>query len=270
LVNQDEQLPLCPATAFAHWTAHNFPDATRIHARTGQLLDLPRITLLHGELGGRPRLLGPHLHMSKITHLLYLHGFRSSPLSAKARFLSTWFAQHHPNAVWCCPQLPASPKASAELMTTVVKDWPHEHMLVMGSSLGGFYATWLAGHKRCKALLLNPAVHPARDLARYIGEHPVWQQPEDRIFFDPSYIDELLPLYVGQGLAWLSASPPVAPTPDAQDTLAVIATGDEVLDWREMSQRYAHAKQHIIQGSDHGLSEFELEWPKLTHSFQFI
>lgn len=208
--------------------------------------------------------------MSLLTHVLYLHGFRSSPLSAKARFLSDWFAQHHPNVVWCCPQLPASPKASAELMTSLVKDWPHDHMLVMGSSLGGFYATWLAAQWGCKALLLNPAVHPARDLAHYIGEHPVWQNPEDKIHFDPSFIDELTNLYVGPGTTWLSAAAPVNATPDAKDMLAVIATGDEVLNWQEMAKRYEHVQRDIIQGSDHGLTGFEAHWAVLKKSLEFI
>lgn len=199
--------------------------------------------------------------MSSLTHVLYLHGFRSSPLSAKAQFLTAWFEKHLPDAVWCCPQLPASPQESAALIHNLVKDWPKNKMLVIGSSLGGFYATWLAAQMRCKALLLNPAVHPARDLANYIGEHPVWQNPEDTIFFNPDYIDELKALYVGEGLAWLNDKASVTFTPDAKEMMAVIATGDEVLDWREMSARYAHVQQHIIQGSNHGLSDFEVHWP---------
>jgi predicted esterase YcpF (UPF0227 family) len=65
-------------------------------------------------------------------------------------------------------------------------------------------------------------------------------------------------LYVGAGLQWLEAS---AEGTDAKRMLAVIATGDEVLDWQEMAARYAHAQQHIIQGSDHGLSDFADVWP---------
>lgn len=200
-----------------------------------------------------------------ITHVLYLHGFRSSPLSAKARYLSDWFATHHPTLLWCCPQLPASPQASAELITELVKDWPHEQMLVMGSSLGGFYATWVAAQWRCKALLLNPAVHPARDLAKYIGEHPVWQNPEDTIYFDPRFIDELTHLYVGEGVACLNTAPGWTAAPDAKDILAVIATGDEVLDWQEMAKRYEQVQRHIIQGSDHGLTDFEAHWGDLRN-----
>lgn len=202
------------------------------------------------------------------THVLYLHGFRSSPLSAKARFLAAWFAQHRPDVHWCCPQLPASPHQSAHLIEQLVVDWPLHRMLVIGSSLGGFYATWLAAQNGCRALLLNPAVHPARDLANYIGELPVWQHPEDKIYFAPAFIDELSALYVGHGLAWLPQAP-LDTAKDASNILAVIATGDEVLDWQEMSTRYAHVMRHIIQGADHGLTDFEALWPDLSAYFGF-
>lgn len=184
--------------------------------------------------------------------------------------MTNWFKQHQPQVVWVCPELPASPKASAALIAKLVKDWPQQDMVVIGSSLGGFYATWAAAQWRCKGLLLNPAVHPARDLVPYIGQHPVWQNPSAQIDFDPAYIDELKDLYVGAGLAWLSDATAVTAAPDAQDLLAVIATGDEVLDWREMSARYAHVQQHLIQGSDHGLTDFELHWPVLKRFFQFF
>jgi predicted esterase YcpF (UPF0227 family) len=140
-----------------------------------------------------------------------------------------------------------------------IATWPQgPGMAVVGSSLGGYYASWVAQQARCTSVLLNPAVHPARDLANHIGEHPSWHNPEDRVYFDPVFIDELKALYVGAGLKWLEAT---AEGADAKRLLAVIATGDDVLDWHEMAARYAHAQQHIIQGSDHGLSDFEDVWP---------
>lgn len=116
-------------------------------------------------------------------------------------------------------------------------------MAVMGSSLGGFYAAWLATHLGCPAVLINPAVHPSRDLARYIGEHPVWHDPLQRIFFEPAYVQEL---------AQLEAQKPLLAPP----TLALIAQGDEVLDWREMFARHCAGQVRLIPGSDHALSDF--------------
>ncbi|NDC61431.1 MAG: esterase [Betaproteobacteria bacterium] len=194
--------------------------------------------------------LGP----APISHMLYLHGFRSSPQSAKARWIAAWLQQHRPDIVWCCPQLPASPRACACLLASLVKDWPRASMAVIGSSLGGFYATWAAATWGCAAVLLNPAVDPARDLKAHIGEHTVWQSPAEKVYFDPLYIDELKALYVGANLS--------------ARLLAVIASGDEVLDWHDMSTRYARAAQHIIPGSDHGLSDFAHHWPVVRQFLQ--
>jgi uncharacterized protein len=177
------------------------------------------------------------------THLLYLHGFRSSPQSAKARQMAAYVAQHHPGVTFWCPQLPPSPKEAMEQVAKGVAQWPGEAMGVVGSSLGGFYASWVAQHKGCKSVLLNPAVHPARDLARYIGEQTAWHDPAERFFFQPGYIDELRALDV-------SGQPPAAPE------MAVIAQGDEVLDWREMVARYPHARQVVQAGGEHALSNF--------------
>jgi predicted esterase YcpF (UPF0227 family) len=100
-----------------------------------------------------------------VTHLLYLHGFRSSPQSAKARQVAARVRERHPQVTWWCPQLPPSPRAAMETVRQGTAAWPPQHMGVIGSSLGGFYATCVAQARGCKAVLLNPAVHPSRDLA---------------------------------------------------------------------------------------------------------
>jgi predicted esterase YcpF (UPF0227 family) len=178
------------------------------------------------------------------THLLYLHGFRSSPQSTKAQAMARRIAGFHPAVTWWCPQLPPSPREAMDLVTQGIAGWPRASMAVVGSSLGGFYATWVAGMTGCKAVLLNPAVNPARDLHKYIGEQTSWHDPQDHFFFKPEYVDELHAL-TRTGLA----------TPE--NCFAVIAKGDEVLDWREMSDRYAGARIKLLEGSDHALSDFD-------------
>ncbi|TSE33996.1 hypothetical protein Ttaiw_00055 [Tepidimonas taiwanensis] len=178
-----------------------------------------------------------------VTHLLYLHGFRSSPRSFKAQMMAARVARDHPRVTWCCPQLPPSPAAAWALIEQTVADWPRAAMAVVGSSLGGFYATRLAALTGCRAVLLNPAVDPARDLAAHIGEQTAWHDPEERFFFRPEYVLELRELVV-------------SPLPDPARVLLVAATGDEVLDWREMVARYPGSPHHIVPGSDHALSDF--------------
>ncbi len=183
-------------------------------------------------------------------HLLYLHGFRSSPQSFKAQRLALWLRTHRPGVHWWCPQLPPSPAAAWTLIERGIKDWPRGAMAVLGSSLGGFYATAVAEATGCPALLLNPAVDPARDLAPYAvgGELTQFHRPEQRFVFLPGYIDELRALSV-----------PTITRPERYG--AVIAKGDEVLDWREMAARYPRATIRLIDGSDHALSDFDSHLP---------
>ena len=181
--------------------------------------------------------------MAALSHLLYLHGFRSSPLSTKARQMAAWMRQHRPEVPWWCPQLPPSPCAALALISEGVSTWPRSTMAVVGSSLGGFYATVLAERLGCRAVLLNPAVNPARDLTGYIGETSAWHSDE-RFLFEARYVDELAEM-----------TPAAITQPERY--FAVIAKGDEVLDWREMTARYAGCRIKLIEGGDHALSDFE-------------
>jgi predicted esterase YcpF (UPF0227 family) len=182
------------------------------------------------------------------THLLYLHGFRSSPQSAKAQKMAALVQQAHPNVVWWCPQLPPSPLKAMQQLHQGLTSWPRETMAVIGSSLGGFYATAIAESYGCKAVLLNPAVDPARSLAKYIGEQHSWQNPDECFFFEPRFIDELRELQAGA-------------LKNPANYLAIIAKGDEVLDWREMAARYSDAQQYLLEGGDHALSDFDEHLP---------
>ena len=105
------------------------------------------------------------------THLLYLHGFRSSPQSAKARQMAARVRADHPRVTWWCPQLPPSPREAAALIAQGSADWPAAHMAVVGSSLGGYYATYLAEKHDLRAILINPATYADRTLQPWIGTH---------------------------------------------------------------------------------------------------
>lgn len=176
-------------------------------------------------------------------HLLYLHGFRSSPQSAKARITAAWMQQHRPDVAWWCPQLPPSPAEAMRMVLDRVADWPAAQTAVIGSSLGGFYATAVAERLGCRAVLLNPAVDPARDLAKYVGELGAWHS-EETFFFKPEFIAELRQIA------------PASLT-RLHRYFAVVAKGDEVLSWVEMSERYAGCRIKLLDGGDHALSDYE-------------
>lgn len=191
--------------------------------------------------------------MTSSTHILYLHGFRSSPKSFKAQMLARHVSalqQQGLDLTWSCPQLPPSPQEAWTLIQQETSSWPRSSMVVIGSSLGGFYATVMAEQRGCRCAVINPAVEPARDLARYIGEQTSFHDPEDHFFFRPEFIEEFKA---------------IAPYPitHAERYWALIAKGDEVLNWEEMSQRYQGSALHLLEGSDHAVSDFAQYMPAL-------
>jgi predicted esterase YcpF (UPF0227 family) len=174
--------------------------------------------------------------------ILYLHGFRSSPQSFKARVVGRKMAELGRSAELICPQLPASPKQAMALALSLVGDTPADRLAIIGSSLGGYYATWLAEKLGCRAALLNPAIEPLADLDQHVGVTTAWHS--DQPFeFKREYIDELAQLKVDR-----------ITRPERYFLIA--ATGDEVLDYRDMVAHYAGTRQLVIDGSDHGIAEF--------------
>ncbi len=174
--------------------------------------------------------------------ILYLHGFRSSPSSMKARLMAARMAALGRSAEFLCPQLPASPRLAMELALSLAEAVPADELVIVGSSLGGYYATWLAERIGCRAVLLNPAIAPLIDLEQHVGVST--QYHSDQPFeFKRDYIEELRALAVD-------------PISQPQRYLLIAATGDEVLDYRDMVAHYAGARQIVIEGSDHGIAEF--------------
>lgn len=175
--------------------------------------------------------------------ILYLHGFRSSPASYKARMMHTYCAERGKLDQFICPQLPASPAAAMQMIENLASQYDADTLTVVGSSLGGYYATALAEKIGCKAVLLNPAVTPAQDLQAHIGTLTTWHANEP-FEFKTDYIAELAAIAVKR-------------ITQPERYFLIAATGDEVLDWKSMTNHYLGARQLVIEGSDHGLSDFE-------------
>ena len=133
--------------------------------------------------------------------ILYLHGFRSSPNSRKAQHLLALMRARGLEGDYVCPQLPASPRAAAEIALVAAQLEPPERLALIGSSLGGYYATWVAERLGCRVVLLNPAVRPYEDLKQHLG----WQ----RVFHSDASIEmkpESLAEYAFPGgAAWAAA-----------------------------------------------------------------
>lgn len=147
-------------------------------------------------------------------------------------------------ADYWCPALPPAPRDAVALVEQRLAGVAPSDVALIGSSLGGFYATWLAERIGCRTVLLNPAVRPQDDLAQHTGVQPVYFSDE-RIDFLREYLGQLDAI-----------DTPRITRPERYFLLA--ATGDTVIDWRTMVAKYAGARQRVVQGSNHELSDFAL------------
>ncbi|WP_174872874.1 YqiA/YcfP family alpha/beta fold hydrolase [Vogesella oryzae] len=184
-----------------------------------------------------------------MTHYLYLHGFQSGPQSLKARETRDFLASSTPLHTFAAPQLSPYPAtAIAQLAELIVTQ--QQPMVLIGSSLGGFYATHLAERFDLPAVLINPAIYPERDLARFLGPQHNPYTGEDYVLTEQhmAELEVIRPESVHAANYWL-----------------VLGTEDEVLDWRIAAGYYAGARQSIFNGDDHRLQRWPQCLPALLH-----
>jgi len=181
--------------------------------------------------------------------ILYLHGFLSSPESAKARQLRAALAREGREADFLCPPLPVSPRAAADVALASAQLEDPRQLYLVGSSLGGYYATWIAERLGCHAVLLNPAIRPYEHLRGQLGWRTAYGSGL-AVEVRPEYLDELRALET-----------PVLTNPGRY--LLIAATGDELIDCREMVEKYQDCPLHLIQGSDHSLTDFAQYLPQV-------
>jgi predicted esterase YcpF (UPF0227 family) len=171
--------------------------------------------------------------------LIYIHGFNSSPASSKAQVLKARLEAMGRGAEFVAPALPPGPTRAAALLDALAAR--HPGAALVGSSLGGYYATYLAEKHGLRTVLLNPAVRPYELLAGHLGVQQNLHTGE-RYEFTMRHVDEL------------RALEPASITPERY--LLIAATGDEVLDYRAAVARYRGCRQIVIDGGDHGFSSF--------------
>ena len=190
--------------------------------------------------------------MSKNTlGCLYLHGFLSSPQSQKAQELQAFFHQHRSAEQLRIPTLPFAPAEAIELarheLTLLQQQFAR--VLIIGSSLGGFYATHLAETHGAKAALINPAVRPFDLFEHYLGPN--------RHFYTGE-VHELTEEHIRQ-LQQLDC--PHIRMPD--NLFLLLQTGDETLDYRLAAHLYRHCPAWLEGGGNHSFTGFTARLPML-------
>jgi predicted esterase YcpF (UPF0227 family) len=180
--------------------------------------------------------------------IYYLHGFNSSPQSHKAQVLGREIARRGLADRFWCPKLPDRPREAIALVERELARYPAAAVTLVGSSLGGFYATWLAERHDVRAVLLNPGVTPQADLESYLGvQRNLYSGEEYQL--------------TREHLAEWRALTVAAIHPERY--LLIVETGDELLDYRIAVEKFRGARQIVVQGGDHTLASFAEHIPAI-------
>ena len=193
-------------------------------------------------------------------NILYLHGFNSSPLSIKAEQTRQYFEKNFPDINFICPQLATSPKNVIQQLESIIEQAIIEqtsnqhHWLLMGSSLGGYFAAYLANKYQCPAVLINPAIKPFELLEGYLGEHVnpythnVYQVTKQHMV-DLKTIEQKTLKFNDE---------------QKNNYLVMIQTGDEVLNYQQAAEKYQHCRLIVEQGGDHSFIGFDKKLPMIA------
>ena len=182
--------------------------------------------------------------MKNTTQLIYLHGFNSSPESHKAKVLQATMQAKGLDQFLQVPEIPPAPAEAIKMLVDCVKSAQTSHKIAFaGSSLGGFYATWLAERFGGKAVLINPAVRPHVLLEKYLGENVNYYTSEHWVL-NEAHIQQFRDLDVE-----LITQP--------ERYLVKLQTGDETLDYQLAANKYADCHLEIEAGGDHSFINFE-------------
>ena len=181
--------------------------------------------------------------------IVYLHGFNSSPQSHKAQVMARYLAARGLQAHYACPALPPLAADAIAAIEALMVRHAGARFCFAGSSLGGYYASWLAEKHDARAVLLNPAISPHVGLRAYLGAQKNLHTGEPHQLTE-AHLRDWEKLWV----------PRVTPA----RYLLIVETGDEVLDYRRAVERYAGAEQIVVQGGDDSLQSFERHLPRIV------
>jgi predicted esterase YcpF (UPF0227 family) len=176
--------------------------------------------------------------------IIYLHGFLSSPASRKAQLLERYLARCLPGEKLVVPALPPEPRKAIRAIEERIVQTP----TLIGSSLGGYYATNIAEHFGLRAVLINPAVRPYELLENFLGPQRNLYTGEEFVV-TRQHLDELRELEVAH----------ITP----ERFMVLLESGDETLDYRDAVKKYRGATQIVIEGGDHSFCSFEQWIPRI-------
>lgn len=181
--------------------------------------------------------------------ILYLHGFNSSPQSHKTRLMRDWLSRFRPDVRFITPDIACNAARVAGIIREALDAYPDAG--IVGSSLGGYYATWASATFGRKAVLINPAIRPYERFHAYLGEQQNFHTGE-KYLLTTEMVAELQPLEAGA-----LAHP--------ERLWVLLQSGDETLDYRDALTRYSASPMLVEEGGNHAFDTFESHIPAVVH-----
>ncbi len=186
--------------------------------------------------------------------LIYIHGLNSDANSTKGQMLQDWCQANRPEIKVLRPDLNLPPQQVMALLEQAIAQ--DTHTGVVGSSLGGFYATACVAKFGVRAVLVNPSVRPFERFKRFFANGATEHTTDTGWHVTPSQLDDLKNLFR-----------PVPPQPDK--LLVLLKQGDEALDYREaesyFSQDHAQSALIIEPGGDHFMHDMDTKIPLMIN-----
>lgn len=192
-----------------------------------------------------------------MTTLIYLHGFLSSPHSHKAQQVKRWVARQCPELSYHCPQLTPYPARTSRELDALIKSLLPEPVWLIGSSLGGFWASWLAERYHLPAVLVNPAVRPWEFMPDYVGVDLVSYHTDDSYRLEAAHVEEMLAC-------------DYRPIKRPHQYWLMVQTGDQTLDYRQALAEYQGCRQLVIPGGDHSFIGLEQQLAEIIQFFRGV
>lgn len=185
-------------------------------------------------------------------HLIYVHGFLSAPGSHKATLTQHWLKEHRPDVRYHCPYLSPYPLETEQQLTELMNDLQGESVGLIGSSLGGFWSTWLVERFGMKAVLINPSVRPFQLIDSVKDETLHNYYTDDSYVMRSEHGEQLRERYQTQ-----LANP--------ERYWVLVQTGDETLDYRQAVDRYSDCRVTVEEGGDHGFQNYDRHLPDILN-----
>jgi predicted esterase YcpF (UPF0227 family) len=187
--------------------------------------------------------------------VLYIHGFMSSPLSYKTQQTKQYIEKFYPDIEYYCPQLSVSPQLAIKQLESLIEQYHDDQWYILGSSLGGYYASHLAEKYQLLAVLINPAVKPYELLTDYIGVQQTYHTGET-VEVKKSFMNELKLLE--------------QTTITKKNYLVMVQTGDEVLDYQQAVEKYQGCQLIVQPNGDHSFINFQEMYPDIVRFFNLL